>query len=91
MNFLNQIKKTRMTNKALTQEQYDFLNTERAAFDQLQALGYCKNLQPAFLKQAVLLHISLFGMNFNANCPSCCKDGLRRLGNKLKEYDNNRS
>jgi len=76
-----------MTNKALTTEQYDYLNTERESFNQILSLGYCKNLHPKFLDKAVQIHINIFGMSFNKNCPSCCKDGLRRLATKMNDYD----
>ena len=79
-------------NLLINEEQYNFLNTERATLDEFNAVGSLRNLDIAYLTGCANIHQMIYnGPRPTVNCRDCIMAMLRPLIYQINLYEHKNS
>lgn len=75
-------------NLLISTEQYNFLNAERGALNDLVGVGHLRNLNREYLRGAALIYAQIYKQQQpNIFCPDCIRAFLRPLHYQLTKYE----
>lgn len=75
-------------NCLINQEQYKFLNTERAALDMYNATNSCKNLDKNYVAGMANIFVLIYNQpRPNVNCNTCIAAMLKPLLHQIHQFE----